>query len=307
MATTIKSHCCLGLTATLVREDDLIQDLHWLIGPKLYEANWQQLQAQKLLKLCQKLSFWCSSLENWWYTLHTIIYMCCLYRNTCIGFCSQPFSPPHFFESLAGGWLLGSCSLYRSVVRYVWGVLYWAAGLSQRAQLLKSHQPRYLQAQDSADVPGRIDLAARWFFQLGTKDIRSQDGKWIIVYDIIWTPFLSILITCPDLDTSGFLMFPKQKIIQAPCEPPFSEPSGPATPTNWRLVSRKLRTAEGLADPLCRWPLPKVFDPTPWTTWGQDHCFQWQHLYLATWHEASFYFCFMVLLECACLDRLHPK
>lgn len=25
MATTIKSHCCLGLTATLVREDDLIQ------------------------------------------------------------------------------------------------------------------------------------------------------------------------------------------------------------------------------------------------------------------------------------------
>lgn len=45
VATTIKSHCCLGLTATLVREDDLIQDLHWLIGPKLYEANWQQLQA----------------------------------------------------------------------------------------------------------------------------------------------------------------------------------------------------------------------------------------------------------------------
>eukprot|EP00913_Durusdinium_trenchii_P029542 g27693.t1 len=44
VATTIKSHCCLGLTATLVREDDLIQDLHWLIGPKLYEANWQQLQ-----------------------------------------------------------------------------------------------------------------------------------------------------------------------------------------------------------------------------------------------------------------------
>lgn len=48
VATTIKSHCCLGLTATLVREDDLIQDLHWLIGPKLYEANWQQLQAAEL-------------------------------------------------------------------------------------------------------------------------------------------------------------------------------------------------------------------------------------------------------------------
>ena len=40
VATTVKSHCCLGLTATLVREDNLIYDLHWLIGPKLYEAMW---------------------------------------------------------------------------------------------------------------------------------------------------------------------------------------------------------------------------------------------------------------------------
>lgn len=38
-----KSHCKLGLTATLVREDDKIQDLHFLIGPKLYEANWLDL------------------------------------------------------------------------------------------------------------------------------------------------------------------------------------------------------------------------------------------------------------------------
>ena len=37
---TIKSHCKLGLTATLVREDDLIDDINFLIGPKLYEANW---------------------------------------------------------------------------------------------------------------------------------------------------------------------------------------------------------------------------------------------------------------------------
>lgn len=36
----IKSHCKLGLTATLVREDELILDLNFLIGPKLYEANW---------------------------------------------------------------------------------------------------------------------------------------------------------------------------------------------------------------------------------------------------------------------------
>ena len=40
----IKSHCKLGLTATLVREDDKINDLHFLIGPKHYEANWLDLQ-----------------------------------------------------------------------------------------------------------------------------------------------------------------------------------------------------------------------------------------------------------------------
>lgn len=39
----IKSHCKLGLTATLVREDSLISDLNFLIGPKLYEANWLDL------------------------------------------------------------------------------------------------------------------------------------------------------------------------------------------------------------------------------------------------------------------------
>ncbi|KAG0463183.1 hypothetical protein HPP92_021659 [Vanilla planifolia] len=38
-----KSHCKLGLTATLVREDELITDLNFLIGPKLYEANWLDL------------------------------------------------------------------------------------------------------------------------------------------------------------------------------------------------------------------------------------------------------------------------
>jgi DNA excision repair protein ERCC-3 len=37
---SVKAHCRLGLTATLVREDDLISDLNFLIGPKLYEANW---------------------------------------------------------------------------------------------------------------------------------------------------------------------------------------------------------------------------------------------------------------------------
>ena len=40
----VQSHTKLGLTATLVREDDKITDLNFLIGPKLYEANWLELQ-----------------------------------------------------------------------------------------------------------------------------------------------------------------------------------------------------------------------------------------------------------------------
>ena len=42
----MKAHCKLGLTATLVREDDKITDLNFLIGPKLYEANWMELQSR---------------------------------------------------------------------------------------------------------------------------------------------------------------------------------------------------------------------------------------------------------------------
>jgi DNA excision repair protein ERCC-3 len=44
--TTIKAHSKLGLTATLVREDDKISDLNYMIGPKLYEANWMDLAAK---------------------------------------------------------------------------------------------------------------------------------------------------------------------------------------------------------------------------------------------------------------------
>ena len=36
---------CL-LAATLVREDDKIADLNYMIGPKLYEANWMELAAK---------------------------------------------------------------------------------------------------------------------------------------------------------------------------------------------------------------------------------------------------------------------
>ena len=44
MYVVVQAHTKLGLTATLVREDDKIQDLNFLIGPKLYEANWMELQ-----------------------------------------------------------------------------------------------------------------------------------------------------------------------------------------------------------------------------------------------------------------------
>ena len=40
----VNSHCRLGLTATLVREDKKITDLEFLIGPKLFEADWMELQ-----------------------------------------------------------------------------------------------------------------------------------------------------------------------------------------------------------------------------------------------------------------------
>lgn len=41
--TKTKSHCKLGLTATLVREDNKIEDLQFYIGPKLYEESWIDL------------------------------------------------------------------------------------------------------------------------------------------------------------------------------------------------------------------------------------------------------------------------
>ena len=41
----IAARCKLGLTATLVREDKKIEELNFLVGPKLYEANWMDLQA----------------------------------------------------------------------------------------------------------------------------------------------------------------------------------------------------------------------------------------------------------------------
>lgn len=55
----VQSHCKLGLTATLLREDDKIADLNFLIGPKLYEANWLELQKRGYIARVQCAEVWC--------------------------------------------------------------------------------------------------------------------------------------------------------------------------------------------------------------------------------------------------------
>ncbi|KAH7160689.1 P-loop containing nucleoside triphosphate hydrolase protein [Dactylonectria macrodidyma] len=56
---SIKSHAKLGLTATLLREDDKISHLNFLIGPKLYEANWMELSQQGHIARVQCAEVWC--------------------------------------------------------------------------------------------------------------------------------------------------------------------------------------------------------------------------------------------------------
>lgn len=53
------THCKLGLTATLLREDDKISDLNLLVGPKLYEANWMELSQQGHIAKVQCAEVWC--------------------------------------------------------------------------------------------------------------------------------------------------------------------------------------------------------------------------------------------------------
>ncbi|KAH6623587.1 P-loop containing nucleoside triphosphate hydrolase protein [Chaetomium tenue] len=56
---SIKAHSKLGLTATLLREDKKIDDLNYLIGPKLYEANWMELSQQGHIARVQCAEVWC--------------------------------------------------------------------------------------------------------------------------------------------------------------------------------------------------------------------------------------------------------
>lgn len=59
VTSSIKTHSKLGLTATLLREDDKITDLNFLIGPKLFEANWMELSKQGHIARVQCAEVWC--------------------------------------------------------------------------------------------------------------------------------------------------------------------------------------------------------------------------------------------------------
>eukprot|EP00301_Raphidiophrys_heterophryoidea_P007815 c12977_g2_i2.p1 GENE.c12977_g2_i2~~c12977_g2_i2.p1 ORF type:complete len:747 (+),score=202.03 c12977_g2_i2:45-2243(+) len=88
---TFAVHCKLGLTATLVREDNLIRDLNFLIGPKLYEANWLDLQKQNFIATVMCAEVWCPMTKEFFeaylaspawrqrllYTMNPNKYICC--------------------------------------------------------------------------------------------------------------------------------------------------------------------------------------------------------------------------------------
>ena len=59
MTTRTRSRCKLGLTATLVREDGKIDVLNAQIGPKLYEANWLDLQQRGFIATVSCAEVWC--------------------------------------------------------------------------------------------------------------------------------------------------------------------------------------------------------------------------------------------------------
>lgn len=55
----VKAHCKIGLTATLVREDERTTDLCFLIGPKIYEANWHELARADHISNVLCFEVWC--------------------------------------------------------------------------------------------------------------------------------------------------------------------------------------------------------------------------------------------------------
>ncbi|KAJ3140914.1 hypothetical protein HK100_008278 [Physocladia obscura] len=64
--TIVAAHCKLGLTATLVREDDKIGNLNYLIGPKLYEANWLDLAKKGHIANVRCSEVWCTMTKEFY-------------------------------------------------------------------------------------------------------------------------------------------------------------------------------------------------------------------------------------------------
>lgn len=62
----VKAHCKLGLTATLLREDQKIGDLYHLVGSKLYEANWLDLQKNGFLADVECVEVWCPMTQEFY-------------------------------------------------------------------------------------------------------------------------------------------------------------------------------------------------------------------------------------------------
>lgn len=66
----VKAHSKLGLTATLLREDDKIDDLNFLIGPKLFEANWMELSQLGHIAKVQCAEVWCTMPPDFFQEYH---------------------------------------------------------------------------------------------------------------------------------------------------------------------------------------------------------------------------------------------
>ena len=53
-----------------MREDDKIADLNFLIGPKLYEANWLELQKEGFIARVQCAEVWCPMTPEFYRSVH---------------------------------------------------------------------------------------------------------------------------------------------------------------------------------------------------------------------------------------------
>lgn len=104
--TIVQSHCKLGLTATLLREDDKIADLNFLIGPKLYEANWLELQKRGFIARVQCAEVWCPMTPEFYRE-----YLACKMSRKLVKFCCY-----YYTYNLQPQYMLHLCMLYLFII-----------------------------------------------------------------------------------------------------------------------------------------------------------------------------------------------